>query len=124
MKNNFAGTRRSGVAQLEKGTWGGQHIGLEVTDSGATIEFDCAHGAIHQRVETDSTGALDLPGTYVRESPGPVREGAKESVHPARYAGRVEGKAMTITITLIDTGENVGTFRLTQGALPRVAKCG
>jgi len=112
------------MIQIQKGTWGGQHIGIEITDTGATIEFDCAHGSIEQRIEADSDGVLDLPGIYVKESPGPVREGAREDAHAARYAGRVEGKAMTITIKLTDTGETVGTFKLTQGALPRVAKCG
>ena len=29
-----------------KGTWGGDHISMEVTDSGAEIEYDCAHGSV------------------------------------------------------------------------------
>ena len=34
--------------KLATGVWGGQHIRAEVTDRGADIEFDCAHGAIDQ----------------------------------------------------------------------------
>ncbi|SRR6266487_4218819 len=124
MQSHSATSSRPEVMQIEKGTWGGQHIGLEITDSGATIEFDCAHGTVDQRIEGDSNGVLDLRGTYVRESPGPARQGDREDSHPARYTGRVEGKSMTITIRLTDTGETVGTFKLSRGALPKVFKCG
>ena len=124
MQSHSTTSSRPEVIQIEKGTWGGKHIGLEITDNGATIEFDCAHGTVDQRIEGDSNGVLDLRGTYVRESPGPARQRDREDSHPARYTGRVEGKSMTITITLTDTGETVGTFKSTQGALPKVFKCG
>ena len=114
----------SKVRQVENGTWGGQHIELEIADDRSTIDFDCAHGSIDQRFQADSTGAFDLSGTYVEESPGPVRKGGREQTHRARYVGRIEGDAMTMTVKLIDTGKTAGSFRLTRGALPGVSKCG
>lgn len=33
-----------------RGAWGGEHIAMEVTDPGATIEYDCAHGRITEKI--------------------------------------------------------------------------
>jgi hypothetical protein len=110
--------------KLQNGTWGGPHIGLEIADNHSTIEFDCAHGTIDQPFRTDSAGAFDLSGIYVKESAGPARQDSNDEKHPARYSGRIAGKEMTLTVKLVDSGEAVGRFTLTRGALPRVAKCG
>ena len=110
--------------RVQNGTWGGPHIGLEITDGRSTIEFDCGHGMIDQPFKTDSAGAFDLPGTYVKESAGPARQDAKNDEHPARYAGRIEGKEMTLTVRIIEGSQIVGRYTLTRGAVPRVAKCG
>ena len=38
---------RAGPAKaLPNGVWGGEHIRMDVTDSGADIEFDCARGTV------------------------------------------------------------------------------
>jgi len=44
--------------KLARGVWGGQHIRAEVTDSGADIEFDCAHGTIDQPIVLDGKEVL------------------------------------------------------------------
>ena len=41
---------------VPNGVWGGEHIRMEVNDSGADIEFDCARGSISQRLELDDKG--------------------------------------------------------------------
>ena len=110
--------------KVQNGTWGGPHIGLEIGDDRSTIEFDCAHATIDQAFRTDGAGAFDLPGKYVNESAGPARQDVKVEEHCERFSGRIEGKEMTLTVRLIDTNQTVGTFRLTRGALPQVAKCG
>ena len=115
---------QSKKVKVPNSTWGGQHIGLEIANDHTTLDFDCAHGNINQPFETDSAGAFDLAGTYVKESPGPARQDAGEEHHQARYSGRIEGKVMTLTIKLIDRGEIIGRFTLKRGALPQVAKCG
>jgi len=110
--------------KVQNGTWGGSHIGLEIGDGHSTLEFDCAHGTIDQPFRTDSAGAFDLSGKYVKESAGPARQDARVEEYAAHYTGRIEGKEMTLTVRLIDGNETVGRFRLTRGALPQVAKCG
>jgi len=111
------------LEKVKNGLWGGQHIRLEVTDRGASIEYDCAHSTIDQPVELDKNNGFDVRGTYTREAGGPVRSDMKSDTHPARYTGQIEGKKMTLTVVLTDTEQNVGTFSLSYGALPRVTKC-
>lgn len=109
--------------RLEKGGWGGEHIRLEVTDSGAEVEHDCAHGTIARPIVLDGDGRFDVKADFVVERGGPVRRDQPPTVRPARYAGRVEGDTMTLAVTLTDTGEDAGTFTLTRGSSGRLMKC-
>ena len=105
------------------GQWGGPHIDLVTTDSGAAIEYDCAHGMITEPVLPDVFGVFVARGVHVREHGGPVREGEPLDQHPARYAGRIEGTTMRLTVTLTDSGTELGTFLLVRGEAGRVFKC-
>lgn len=111
------------MKESQTGAWGGEHIGLEVTEQGATVEYDCAHGTIDEKVVTDAVGNFNLRGTHVREHGGPVRKDEREDSHPAAYKGKIKGDTMTLTVTETDTGETVGTFTLTLGRQPRITKC-
>ena len=109
--------------KVATGIWGGQHINMQVTESGAQIEYDCAHGSVDEPLALDREGRLDVKGTHVRERGGPVRREDKPDSHPARYTGNVEGKTMTLTVTLTDSDESAGTFTLTQGEQGQIRKC-
>jgi len=105
------------------GTWGGEHISLEVTAQGGQVEYDCAHGTVDQRIVPDARGRFDVRGTHVREHGGPVRGDETAYSHPARFVGEIQGDTMTLTVTESDTKEAVGTFTLVFGQRPRVMKC-
>jgi hypothetical protein len=105
------------------GSWGGPHISLEITATGARVEYDCAHGTIDGPIIPDRSGQFEAMGTHTAEHGGPVREDEEEAGRPARYRGKVSGKTLTLTVTLADSGEEVGTFTLTRGATPRLTKC-
>ncbi|HVF50624.1 MAG TPA: hypothetical protein VNA19_11090 [Pyrinomonadaceae bacterium] len=105
------------------GEWGGAHVGLTVTASGGRIEFDCAHGSIDGKLSLDAEGRFSVAGSFVKERGGPVRIDEKPDSSPARYSGRVEGKKMTLTLVLTDSGEDLGTFTLTRGESPHLTKC-
>ncbi len=115
--------RQQAGTAVPEGSWGGVHIGMEVTDKNTAIEFDCAHGTISEQLALDREGRFRAKGTYVREHGGPIREGETPVSHPAIYSGNVHSKAMTLTVTLTDSSENVGTFTLTQGSEGQVFKC-
>ena len=105
------------------GNWGGEHVGLVTTDSGARLDFDCANGSIDQPITPDGQGRFDVTGTYVREGPGPVRPDQLRG-QPARYRGRIEGNTMTLSVELAGTDVSIGTYTLVRDRLPRIRKCG
>ncbi|HKO34999.1 MAG TPA: hypothetical protein VJV21_00875 [Pyrinomonadaceae bacterium] len=105
-----------------RGTWGGQGIAMEVTDAGATIEYDCAHGRITERIAPGGDGKFEAKGVFVRERGGPQRQG-EDNEEPAAYAGSIKDEMMTLTAKLAQTNESVGTFTLTQGKTGRIRKC-
>lgn len=108
---------------LAKGTWGGMGINFEVADEGADIQFDCAHGSINQKMTPDREGKFEAKGIYVREGPGPIRQGRIPAEQPVTYTGVTDGKTMTITIRVEGSDEVIATYELTHGRSGRVRKC-
>jgi hypothetical protein len=108
---------------LPPGEWGGQHIGLTVFDRGATLEYDCASGTIDQRIVSDAGGNFVATGTHTRGHGGPIRDNEVPDRHPARYNGWTDGDTMTLSVTLTDSGESIGSYRLGRGQSPLVFRC-
>ncbi len=109
--------------RMTKGTWGGNHIAMEVTEEGAQIEYDCAHGTISEPFKVDSHGKFSVKGTHIRERGGPQRMGSEEKGEPVIYSGTTDGKTATLTVTNSATDEVIGTFTLTLGKGSRLTKC-
>jgi hypothetical protein len=105
------------------GQWGGPHIQMQVANGSATIEYDCANGTISGPLRLDSRGRFSLLGKHVREHGGPIRLADDRSGVPARYTGWTDGKTMKLTVTLVSTKTEIGTFELTRGSAGRVFKC-
>lgn len=108
---------------IPDGIWGGPHIRISVEGKLAAVEYDCAHGTIEGPLSIDGEGKFSLSGSHVRERGGPVRQGKAEDSHPAQYTGWTDGKTMTLTVTLANTNEELGTFELTRGQEGRLWKC-
>jgi hypothetical protein len=96
---------------------------LLLTEPGGSLEYDCAHGRIDQVFAADREGRFDLRGTHTREHGGPIRDDEEPDTHPARYSGTTDGSTMLLTVTLLDSGEHVGTFKLTRGRAGRILRC-
>lgn len=118
-----AAAGRGEGGRVAEGLWGGQHVRLSVGDEGARLEFDCARGQIDAPFETDAEGSFDLPGTYTRHGPGPIRVGKTASPRPARFTGRVEGARMTLSVKLEGSDKPLGEYTLTRGSGGNVVKC-
>lgn len=114
-----ASTAPSSDASLPTGLWGGPHVRLEVTETGAEIEFDCGHGTLKGPI-TLVNGRFDVAGTYMREG-GPVRRDDKGI--PARYKGQVSGSQLTLTFTLDPAAPDSDAFTLVHGQAARLFKC-
>jgi hypothetical protein len=113
----------SKMDDVKVGTWGGEHVRLEVGAGGAEIEFDCGHGTIDEKLAPDRQGRFDARGTHVREHGGPVRKDETPDSHPAQFKGEVKGDRMTLTVTETDTHTSLGTFTLTYGGQAKLMKC-
>jgi len=117
------GTMDEGGERLAAGGWGGKHVRMEVTDDGALLEFDCAKGSIKGPVTLDAGGRFSAKGQFAREGFGPRVEGEAPKRVPALYVGEVNGESMTLTVTLAETGDEVGTYTLTRGSNGRLWRC-
>lgn len=104
------------------GTWGGDHALLTITDSRASIEFDCAHGELPVPIAI-SRGTFDVTGEYIQEHGGPIRSDEIAVRVPARYSGTVSGRTMTLRVSLAGAAQDLGTYNLTLGSTGRVFKC-
>ena len=102
------------------GSWGGEHVALDVTSTGARVEFDCAHGTLTQPLTLDSNGQFGVAGTFTREG-GPT-PGIEPAV-PATYSGRLQGTILRLTVTLSGSNQPLDTFTLAQGRTPTITKC-
>ena len=103
------------------GAWGGEHIVLKVSEKGADVEFDCAHGQVTQPITLDKRRDFDAGGTFTHEHGGPVRRDENTPSASARYSGHVDGDTMSLTVTL--GKERVGIYTLIRGSRPSLTKC-
>ncbi len=108
---------------LKSGGWSGNHISLEVTESGAKIEFDCASGTISEKIVLDGKHRFDVPGTYAERHGGPVKLNEQQKRYSVRYKGLIKSKKMSLTVKRTDNNEIIGTFMLIFGREPSLVKC-
>jgi hypothetical protein len=109
----------SASAKLPVGVWGGSDISLRVTDSAVAINFFCGVGALNQPLVPDGKGNFDVSGTYAEVKLG----WPPQKLLKARYAGRIEGSTMTLTVTLVDANVSLGTYTLTFGQKTPPSPC-
>jgi len=109
--------------RVTTGSWGGEHIQLEVSSDSATVEFDCAHGSIEGPLATEANGEFSWKGRFAPEHGGPIRNNEEDSSAPATYSGSINEQTMRLTVRLDNEKEPVDTFVLTHGKEARLRKC-
>jgi len=119
----IAGCLEANVPEVVTGDWGGQHLGLVASATGASLEYDCATGKIAEPIRPDAAGRFSVTGEHYPGHGGPVRVDEEQVKRPARYDGVVRGNFMDLTVTLSDSNTVVGTFTLEYGRSPFVFKC-
>ena len=105
------------------GEWSGKHITLKITEQGADVEYDCAHGTIIQKIILDKKNRFSVSGIYAEERGGPVRADSPPENIPVKFTGQVNGKKMTLTVKRKDNNKLIGTFTLFYGQQPSLVKC-
>jgi hypothetical protein len=99
------------------GTWGSGEAAVTVTANGVHLEFPCASGDITQALLTDSNGDFSVEGVYTRQS------GPGLNPQAARYSGHIDNQTMTLSVTLSQTNQAIGSFTLKLGTPASFAKC-
>ncbi len=119
-----SGAAASGESRrVAAGSWGAMGIAMTVTETGARIEYDCAHGAISEPLLLDADGRFDVKGLHFREHGGPVREGEESRGDPVRYTGQVTGENMDLTVKPEGSDTPIGSHTLVRGKTGRIHKC-
>jgi len=123
MQHAFPAARAQQGEKHGSTLWGGRDISLQMSASGASIEFDCAHGAIAEAIKPDAHGEFSVAGTYTPEMGGPVRKDNPPRDLPATYKGTISGDTMHLEVLLSDNTRQLPAFTLIRGSAGRVVKC-
>ena len=102
--------------------WGGEHVEMDVTDGGARLEFDCAHGTIDEPLRPNRTGVFQAKGTFTPERSGPSRDGGP-SPAKAVYSGTIKDATMTLRVILDGQSDDGNTYALVRDRPGNVRKC-
>jgi len=105
------------------GQWGGTGVLVDVTRTGASVQFDCAKGQISQQLRMRKDGSFSAIGSYERSGPGPIRVDRQQGARKVIYKGKVTGNSMSIKLTDSETKEDLGSFALVKGAGGRIHRC-
>ena len=105
------------------GDWGGEHVRMELEEAGGTLEYDCAHGTVDPGWTLTDEGEFSGTGEHFIEHGGPVQEGEVIPPRPASYSGTVDGDRMDLTVTLTDSAQIVGTYKLERGGDGQIVRC-
>ena len=101
------------------GTFGGNNAGLLADDTSAHVHIGCTYGDLHQPIVLDPNSRFDLPGEQ-NITAYPVGPGV---LHPARFTGSIDGRTMTLTVTLTDTAVTLGPVSMTFEKQPNMGPC-
>ena len=94
---------------------------MTVTSTGATVQFDCAHGTIPKPLTVDSSGHFDIVGTYTQEG-GPTP--AAETPVDARYSGVLHGTTqLDLSVTLTASNQTIPSVALQHGMPATLVRC-
>ena len=100
--------------------WGGDHVRMDVTKSGAELDFDCATGTITEIVP-EKDGPFTLKGTFTPQRSGPTRGDGPRTVD-ATYSGTITGDTMTLRIAIAGQAR-AAEYGLVRGRQGTVRKC-
>ena len=109
--------------QLAFGTWGGDNVGVIVSDSGMHVHVGCTLGDALGLVPLDADGKFDIAGSYMLRA-YPVAVGP---ILPAEFSGHVVGDKLTLVVAVNDTVQHklqvLGPVTVQFGKQPQMGPC-
>ncbi|MEA2573830.1 MAG: hypothetical protein QOH93_1128, partial [Chloroflexia bacterium] len=122
MRYNMKYAAAGGTA-LPLGEYGGEHLGISVSTTGLSIEFDCAHASFGGPISV-TNGKFTANGTYTQESGVQMDPELRPQGQPAVLNGTMTGNTLTITIAIQgDRPTQIGPLTATKGQEPVIRKC-
>ena len=110
------------VPAAQTAIWGGDHVRMEVTRSGADLEFDCATGTITEAMP-ETEGTFSLKGTFTPERGGPSRDANSSRAVDANYSGTINNDTMTLRVVIGGKDQEAAKYVLVKGHEGRLMKC-
>jgi hypothetical protein len=121
-QTNFGQTNKK-MSNSIIGIWSGKHITLEISESNAIVDYDCAKGNIGKKISLDKNNSFSIIGEYTEENGGPVRANADSNAIKVVYIGHIVSKKMSLTVKEKDNNKLIGKFTLYFGKEPYLVKC-
>jgi hypothetical protein len=103
------------------GVWGGDRTVLTFGVTGATIQSDCAQGAITGPILLAADGHFRASGTFENQGPGP-QEADRAVLPAASFTGQVDGDTMVLTVHE-SGGRAPMRLTLRRGVRPKLVRC-
>jgi hypothetical protein len=113
------GSSREALDAVPAGTWGAEEAGLIVRAEGSHAHIGCTLGDTAGLIPVDAEGRFDVAGEWNVDA-FPIDQGI---VHPARWTGQTDGRTLSLSVRLTDTGRVIGPVFLTLGREPQMANC-
>ena len=111
-----AGCGTAPTPVIAPGPWGGMHLSMEVTATGARLEYRLCSRCHRRTAPSGRRGPVHATGMHTPGHGDPIREGENLPAVRARYDGQVKNDEMSLRVTLAETGVDVGVFQLRRGA--------
>lgn len=102
---------------LPVGTWGGDNVGVVVSDTAIHVHVGCTVGDAPRPVL--AADRFEVTGRH-NITAYPVDRGI---FHPAVFSGHVSNEILTLTVALTDTNVTLGPVVMQLGRDPRMGPC-
>lgn len=110
-------------APVSVGKWGGTHVEMEITEQGASLDFDCATGIITEPLLIDAAGKFQARGTFYPQHGGPIRKDEVTRGRAVVYSGTIQGDSMELEFTIGENDETPQKFTLVRGKNGNLRRC-
>lgn len=100
--------------------WGGDGIILTIGKNSASMQFGCARAVIPKGLKPVH-GKFNVTGTYTPSTA--IADAETPESLAIRAEGRITGKRMTLTLTSIENGKVIGSYKLERGKAVRLFRC-
>lgn len=110
----------AGSSGLE-GKWAGDRLIMTVRPDGATINSDCARGAINQPLHLDRHLRFSATGTFTADKAGPQKADEAVRAIPSTFRGQLAGDTLDLSIEA--EGQELRKFKLQRGGTVKLVRC-